>query len=452
MDVSAVWNRVCISVVGTVAAGLAIASGHARTQAASPLGDKPIAQGRPAAPLPSDWDRFYERRVVRRTVVPDPDRVAAHWSPLVTSDPGASHPGVWMHWDDQSLVFAAEARRSEPLVADLDLDGDGFDKGQSNVRLTVGAGQEKGVVHRWERKPAADSGTWKEVPVVDGALVVVRGENVCAVVLRKSSAWDLPLRVGAPLGVRMYRPDSVPGLQAPDPEPVLRVELADEIPAAAAGITVRVSPRRRDIVPGAKARVSVEITNVTEGRVSLRQVQVGGADGDSSHITASTVPGAELGPGERFRRDFDLPVADSLGIAAFAIESVATLADGRVVTAKTSLDRIEPFGVELQMPAGTVASSGDERNRTRMAMVVVRGKSDTKADGTVELTVPPGWIVDGPTKRTVQMSYATEVKGAPFKIRVPLGAPSGVYPVNAVVTIAGRTYEVRAQVTVSGGG
>jgi len=450
MDVSAVWNRYRAFVVGMFVAGLAIGPGLATSTVVPQTRDKPIAQGRPAAPLPADPDRFYERRVVRRTVVPDPERVAAQWSPLVPPDPGASHPGAWMHWDDQSLALAVEVRRNERLVVDLDLDGDGFDRGQSNLRLAVNATQEGADVHRWERK--SDSGAWKEVPVPDGALQVVRGESVAALVLRKSSSWDLPLRVGAPLGVRIHRPDAVPALVAPNPEPTLRVELADEIPAAAAGITVRVSPRRRDIVPGGKARVSVEITNVTEGRISLRQVQVGGADGDSSHIPSSTVSGAELGPGERFRRDFDLPVADSLGIAAFAMEVAATLADGRVVTAKTSLDRIEPFAVELQIPAGTVSAGADERNRTRMAVVVLRGKSDTKAEGNVELTVPPGWIVDGPTKRTVQMSYATEVKGAPFKIRVPLGAPAGVYPVNAVVTIAGRTYEVRTQVTVSGGG
>ncbi|MFY7951285.1 MAG: hypothetical protein ACOVT5_02150, partial [Armatimonadaceae bacterium] len=68
--------------------------------------DKPIAQGRPAAPLPADLDRFYERRIVRRTVATDPARVSTDWSPVVVSDTGAAHPAVWMHWDDQSLAIA----------------------------------------------------------------------------------------------------------------------------------------------------------------------------------------------------------------------------------------------------------------------------------------------------------------------------------------------------------
>ncbi len=451
MDVSAVWSRgLAALAMGVTGLWVLPMVSTAHEGAQSP--DKPIAQGRPAAPLPADLDRFYERRVVRRTVAPDPARVSTDWSPVVVSDTGAAHPAVWMHWDDQSLAIAVTVSRAEPVALDLDLDGDGFDKGMANLRVAVAAGEETGTVHRWERKSATEPGVWKESPKVDGAWVALRGATACVIVLRKSSAWELPLRVGAAIGVRVHRPDRQPALVPPDSEAALRLELADEIPAAGAGVTVRVTPRRREIVPGAKARVSVEVANVTEGRVTLAQIRVGGSDGDSSHVSGATVPGTELGPGEKFRRDFDLPVAEAVGIAAFTIETTATMADGRTIVAKTSLDRIEPFAAELQMPPGTVSAGGDERSRTRVAMVVLRGKSDIKADGTVELTVPPGWIVDGPSKRTVQMSYATEVKGAPFKIRVPLGAPSGVYPLNATVTIAGRTYEVRAQVTVAGGG
>lgn len=449
MNVFVGWNnRIAGTALGSLFA-LSLLNGWQPVRADEPVLD-PIAQGRPAAPIAGNPDRYYERRIVRRTVLPDPAQVDGNWKSLIAPGGEGGPPPIWAHWDDQWLMFAVSARRDDSLVLDLDLDGDGFDRGGGNLRISLVADSEAPTMRRWEPGTKGGAGTWKDVERVDGAALILRDNNVCIVALRKSSSWDLPLRPGAPLGLRVQTA-LPPAANPPDSGSELWVELADEIPAAAAGLTVRVSPRRREIVPGAKARLTVEISNVTQSRIALRSLQVGGAGTDSRHISMATVPATDLEPGAKVRREIDLPISDAIGIASFAVESTATLVDGRVVSALTSLDRIEPFAAELQWPSGTVSAGADDRQRTRLAMVVIRARSDVKAEGTVELSVPPGWVVEGNPKRTIQMSFATEVKGAPFKVRVPLGTPSGVYPVNAIVNIAGRSYELRAQAVVSGG-
>jgi hypothetical protein len=450
MNVFVGWNnRIAGTALGSLFA-LSLLNGWQPVHADEPV-QVPISQGRPAAPLAGDPERYYERRIVRRSLQPDPAQVDGNWKSLIAPGEPGGPAQIWAHWDDQWLMFAVAARRGDALALDLDLDGDGLEKGSANFRFGLLPDSQVPTLRRWESGANGAAGKWNDVERVEGATVVLRGETVCIVALRKSSSWDLPLRPGAPVGLRLH--SAIPtASNPPEPGADLRVELADEIPAAAAGVTVRVSPRRREIVPGAKARLTVEIANVTTSRISLRSIQVGGTGSDGRHVPSASVPAFELEPGAKVRRDFDLSVADAIGIASFAVESIATMSDGRIVSALTSLDRIEPFAAELQWPSGAVPSSGDDRQRTKVALVVLRARSDAKADGTVELTVPAGWVVEGSSKRVIQMSFATEVKGAPFKVRVPLGTPSGVYPVSAVVNIAGRSYELRAQVTVAGGG
>ena len=447
MIASAVWNRFLPSgmVAALFVAGMpSMATPKVVQESKEPL---PVL-GRAAAPVPGDPDRYYARRVLRRSVPIDSAKVESGWEPVVAPAAEGGHRPVWMHWDDQALYLAVGARMSEGVEVQLDLEADGFDKGAKNLRLSIGASSESLDVQRWERANGSGPGTWTAVPAVEGASTVSRNETLCVVVLRKASSWDLPLREGAAVGLRVRTDGSTSPTAEPVSEPMMRCEFSDEIPAAGAGLTVRISPKRREIVPGGKARLVLEIANVGQNSTSVKSVRIAGNGSDASHVTAAVLPGELIQPGQRMRKEIDLPVADSAGIASLGVSALATLDDGRGLEALTTVDRIEPYTVELQVPPGSVPTNGAERDRTRIVMVVVRGRADLRSEGVVNLTVPPGWTVDGTAQRGIQMSYATEVKGAPYKIKVPPGTLPGAYPVVATVSIAGRKYEVRAQIAV----
>ena len=433
MIASDAWNRrarrgIALMATALGAAGNTIAGGDV------PMG------GRPAAPVPGQPDRYYERRVLRRSVPLSPEGVESEWYPVLQVLSG--FPDLWAAWDREGLSIAVGAAGPEPVCLDIDREGDGFDRGAANYRVVWTPGTPHVSIRRWDRVQNPERGVWAEVPI-QGADVGCRISPKRMIV--RVGGKTFGTKRGGDVGLRLQSIGSAPFSEPPASSGFLGFELVEEIPAAGAGLTVRLSPRSRAVSDEQPVRAVLEATNVSSGSIELSSWEVVGPAGKID-ATAGMV---RLAPGATWRREMQLPVPDAEGSRCFAYDARVE-SGGNVLVARTSVERIEPCTIEVRSDPVPVASGAPDARRARIVQVIVRSQTDRSFDTAVSIVPPPGWTVDGGT-RSIRLSYNTEVKGASFKVTPPPGCGPGTYHVETIVTVGKRSLKSKAAIVVMAG-
>ncbi|MFM7323287.1 MAG: hypothetical protein ACKO5K_17460 [Armatimonadota bacterium] len=395
------------------------------------------ADGRPAAPVPGHPDRHYERRILRRSGPLDPAVGSEQWFPLM--EPLEGQPDLRAMWDGDGLAFSVRTFDGGPVVLDVDREGDGFERRAANYRVHWSNAGAMPIVRRWDHGQSGRAGAWAKV---DPAAVrcLVSGDRLIVVLPGK-----LPARKnGGDVGVRLGRPSGDSFAVPPESNGFMVAEMVDEIPAAGLGLAVRLTPFAKVVTDPGNLRAAVEIANVSGGEVEVRSWSLegpaGAGDGSSGEI--------RITPGAKLRREITIVVPEGDGARSLAYQLILTTKAGRLV-ARAAVERIDPCVIELRADDSPVVANAPDARRQRIVQVVLRSQSDKTVEARVSLSPPAGWVVDG-SERTVRLSYATEVKGASFKVTPPLGCPPGRYPVEGIVSVAGRTRHVSGAIVVSG--
>ena len=242
-----------------------------------------IAEGRPAAPLPdASEDQYYERRRIKRTVPLDPSTVSTRWDRLHGAVPGTPIQSVYCDWDDQYLYFAVETAGPDEVRIDIDGAGDGWLRGADNLSVRVApAGDGPSfcsvTAQRWDTVQNRDRPVWAASPIPVEALKAMQGRGgagtMTVVAVPATEVVGLIRRSGVEFGMRVSAGagSATADRAETNLKPLLRLGLADDIAAAAGGISVRFFVRDRELVPGEPLRGSLEARNESSETITLRR-------------------------------------------------------------------------------------------------------------------------------------------------------------------------------------
>jgi hypothetical protein len=459
---SVVWSSVCF--LGSVCL--------AQSQPPIPkfvVPAKIIAEGRSAAPLlETETDGHFERRRLKRTVSMDPTKqLSASWDRLYENSESSLIKAVYCNWDSDYLYVAVELSDLMEVRVDLDGTGDGWFRGVDNLAIKLtpdglsNTNSRAGVrlkAERFDTVQNRDRPVWAASPVPEESIRAAMGRfagsssGACALVaIPRTELIGLERRSGHEFGIRI---DAGAGVAASNASEIvagrtlLKLMLADESSATIAGLSVKFIVKDRRLVPGERLFGTLEVRNETKAFVAIPKFFYGGSLSSESVIPCFNLNELSLNPGERLRQNFALSITDSLGTAAFVLSGGVELSDGQRLIALTSIDRIDPFSVDLDFDDKPVSVSSTETDRKRLAMVNVRSHSDGKKNGTVTLELPEGWTADGALARPISLSFNSEVKSVSFKFNVPPNAAAGDYKMATKVEIGGRVYNASALVRV----
>jgi hypothetical protein len=239
---------------------------------------------------------------------------------------------------------------------------------------------------------------------------------------------------------------------------MLRLTLADSVVAAGSGgLELRASvDGSRLVPPGEGLHLILDARNTGPESITLSQLFLRGSLESVDVLDTATFNQAVLAPGQRLTRELRSSVTDSASTGAYVVAAGAELADGSAISSLVSFDRIEPYALKFDVdsnPIGSFVQPTVQKNNTkgwlRVAAATVTSRVHNKVTATVDLKLPQGWALDGgELTRTLTLRYAGDIQGQYFRIVIPAGTPSGVYPIGATLDVAGRAYSASGTITV----
>lgn len=401
---------------------------------------------------------LYEKRRIKRTVPMDVSGgVAGRWDLLYATKDGRQ---VYFDWDDDYLYFAHESAKPMDVRFDLDTRDDGWLRGADNLSVQVAAGTGNGLprvsLQRFDTTQNRDRPVWAASPIPPSALKAVtgrtaQGTHAVIVAVPRTEQIGLKRKAGSSFGLRVdsgILPAPTAETATMSVRPMLRLTLTDSIEAQGGGLVMKINiAGSRQIVPGESVRLVLEAKNEGPLPVRLARLFLRGSQGTLNHLDAATFAGIVLEPGQKFKREVRSPVGPTAGMGAMVVSGGAEFEDGAAIAALASFDRVEPFAITLKTdkhPA-RAGSVGEKRS----AVVAVRSRTHDRAKAQITLQLPAGWSLEsGNPRREVSLSFPGDTKPIYFKVQVPASALAGDYPLEASVTVGGRTYTTTAAIKV----
>lgn len=439
----------------TPSSRIALAVWSSLTPLLPALAQTVIAEGRPAAPFPGDTsgERYYERKRIKRTVSLEPlTPLDQGWDKLYEGLAGEPLKAVYFNWDDTYLYLAARTASPVDVRFDIDGAGDGWFRGAENlsVRLvsTSDASGARLIVRRFDTVQNPAQPVWALSPIPEEKILARMGkvgDEACAMAaIPLSEVLGIKRKPGTEFALRVAVGEQALIETAPS-DPLLRLTLADDIEAVYQNLLVRFSLRGRQLVPGQPVRGTLDISNSSPKPIFLKRYLFP----DGTTLEDPKDPSMIINPGERVRREFRFIPALGEDPLSFALRGGVEREDGGTLIALTSLQQLDPYQLTLDLDTRPISTKAPEGSaRQRLVAVTVQSRKDGKTQGKLQLQLPEGWSVDGDLARNFTLSYGPESKTISFKVRVPLQALPGNYPLEVKAEIGGRPYHSAAVLTV----
>lgn len=425
-------------------------------------------EGRPAASVPTGPNVailapsgtgvvLYETQRIKRTPPLNPaDGLQGKWDPLYTAQDGTGTRTAYMDWDDDFLYLALEVPSPRTVRFELDLRDDGWLRGADNVVLQVAPdgntvnGVNGVLAYRFDTVQNRNRPVYAAAPVPVAEMRVRSGRTpngtyaVTVGIPRREDA-GLNLKPGDTFGIFVNAGD------LPDPadetelslRPMMRVTLAEEIPAkTAGGLLVKIALDNRDNAPGEGIKATLEIKN--ESTVPLRtgRMFLRGSLSSVPFVDSASFALQDIEPGKTVKKELRSSVAPTAPLGAIVVAGGFETADGGTITTFSSFNRVEPYDVSFEVEQRPVVGAGETtQGDTREAKVVVKSRVKAKDDMRVTLSLPEGWsLTSGKDVETKQLKFQGDTQGIFYKILVPANANPGEYPVSVTVEVGGKTY------------
>ncbi|GEM_PF-2798225 len=428
-----------------------------------------IQVGSPQVDMASGFT--FEKHRIKRTVPMDPSQLDGRWDLLYLAADTTGSRVTYFDWDFDYLYFAWESATPESVRFDIDGKGDGWLRGADNLSIQLSvpqlAGDDATTVTPQVFLQYLDAEQSRDHPVVATSAPVPlaeiktiagrtpRGTFVTMLAVPRSEAIGLERKNGSTFGLRVepgLPPAPFEGTTTISTRPMVQLTLADGIEAQEKGLKVSLKTLgRREVTFGDNVQCVLEVENKGPEPVTFTRLFLRGSQNAVSLVDAASFTGQTLEPGKKIKRELKTSISPETPLGTLVLTGGVEWPDGGAVAALTSVDRVDPYSLHLDLldPKPIAVGSSGVEGGSRQMRVTARSRMSGEAKGDIALSLPAGWSLDGsPAVRSVHFRGAWEVKPYTFTVLVPGSTPPGEYLVEATVTLAGKTYTTRSTVRV----
>lgn len=432
----------------------------APTQAQDNQGNDPAKQAAPSINYRERPKYTFDSQRLKRKPTIDGTIGDSEWDALYTVTDGPAKGTVYVNWDDDFIYVATKTDEPAWTVIDLDVKSDGWLHGADNLELTIGplAGGSPPVVTARVLDAASgkDSPEWN-AQKVDPKTIQIAGKTngsgqVIELAIPKGTLGLAP-KVDGMIG---FRADFLPASATPTAtapyEPHLLVELRmvesriSEVP----GIGTKITLEDNRVIPGQTLKATLDLTGKTDDQFQVKSIMWKGEGpaGDILRLLKDPSAGTVT-----LKKPLKLSYSATIPVTAppgtYQITAAAELEGGKIATATTSFEVVEPFVLTLSTQPANIIVAGTTKFRI---IAEIENSAPGYVRGGIELEVPAGWIVEGRQKKSFEVAREDSVNKEQFFVTLPSNTATGDYLVHCTLSWKGKTWKAHKTVHITGGG
>ncbi|MGQ9454922.1 MAG: hypothetical protein ACUVRS_05170 [Armatimonadota bacterium] len=392
-----------------------------------------------------------DTQIFKRTPVVDGVVEDGEWDAFYSFSYEDLQVSTYTDWDWKNLYFGAKSNKPFDLLAALDANDDGWFHGDENYLFKITRGADGNLMLTVDRYESRNVKVPAPVPVSEAEASLVefkssQAEGWYMIELRvpfmliRNFKPSLGAKVGIQVGVKTVPEDTgwVPTSLLGD---VAHCVLVAKKFAALKPLELGFDLKDSVVARGETLVGRFHLTNSGNETVDVRSFVVAGEGKAGAYLGSERVRLEGLPPKKHIAHDTATLIPSEMPLGSWALGAEVRSADARLGGALVSFDVVEPFEVELKLPAGEVPASVHDVT----IQVVIKNNTRKPARGRVKIILPVGWeLLKNVDTREVIVNPRGAVGFATFKARPPIGELGSV-PVKAEITIGGETNTVSGQ-------
>lgn len=420
------------------------------------------AEVAPVAPVPvappvfaPPADVVVDNSLFRRTPLIDGVVEDGEWDVFYTISSGGWEATVYVDWDASNLYIAAKSNKPVDLLAVLDANADGWFHGEDNYEFrTSGASSDAMTlaVSRYEsrntRTPAAAPVSTEEAMMVEIKSSRGTAGHMIEMCIPGRLIKGLRLvpdrKIG--LGVSLNAGDSYSGwVPAAERGQTHECTLVTRKFAALKPLELGFDLRTDRVARGETLSGRFHLTNSSTELLDVRTFVIAGEGKGGDYLNSQRIRIEGIPGRKHISHDVQSLVPSDMRLGCWALGAEVRSGSERLGSALISFEVVEPFTVELKLPAGQIKP--DVKDVTFSA--VIRNNTRNRMTGTAKITLPPGWeLWRNADKRDFTITVPDGIGTVAFKAKPPLGA-EGIIPVTVEATVGSRTMTADGSITVA---
>ncbi len=382
------------------------------------------------------------------------------WTPFYSITTGPIQGAVYCSWDSNYLYIAAQTNAPATLLIDVDASDDGWLRGDDNLELVVGpptaAAKPLVVARLLDAQSSQDSPVWvttgMDVTQVQTAGSSTGSSQITEVAIPKAMG-SLLLQEGVQLGLRVdFLPAEDPASYQPtapyEPHLLLSTTLVNARTESVAGITPKLELSDTDCVDGQKLFGTLFLSNQLPKDIPLKTVSWSGLPASADpvdtivHVNVPDIPASGV-----LKLGYFTLLPEQLPTGTYTVNVVATLYDGRQVSASTTFNVVEPIHAQFIPTPNPLIVVGN--TKLTVGLRITNFIPD-HFRGILQLTtIPAGWILNGLQQRSVAVYGKGATDTIPLKFEVPASTQPGDYNIDGKIVWFSRTWDLHCVVHVA---
>ncbi|MCL5105497.1 MAG: CBM9 family sugar-binding protein [Armatimonadetes bacterium] len=394
-----------------------------------------------------------DTELFRRTPIIDGVVEDGEWDAFYTFNTGGWEATTFADWDSGNLYVAAKSNKPVDMMIVLDAHDDGWFHGEDNYEFRAVRAAADALTVTVARYESKNSKSPVATPVTPEETAMVEVKST-----RTATAYMIEMRVPTLLvrGLKLaagrkigFQIDLSAGLDAlgwvPSSQPGETKEctLVTKKFASLKPLDMGFDLRYGRIARGEDLIGRLHLTNAGTETVDARTIVVAGEGKAGDYLSSEKVRVEGVGPKKHFSHDVRSLIPSDMRTGSWAVGAEVRSGTERLGSALVSFDVVEPFEIELRLPAKDVRA--DVKDVT--FGVAIRNNMRRDIRGTAKITLPTGWELwrNADTREFEVPSDA--VSSAGFKAKPPLGILGDV-PVKVQVTVNGLTKTAEGKIVI----
>ncbi len=410
----------------------------------------------PVAPAPVSQQPVInpDTQIFKRTVCVDGRIEDGEWDVFYSFSSEGWQVTTYADWDWKNLYVGARSNKPFDLLCTLDANDDGWFHGDENYEFKITRSADGNLVTAVSRYESRNVKTPTPTPVSESeaSLVEVKGGQ-------SAEQYEIEMRVPFVL-IRNFKPSSGTkvGLQinvkaSPEDTAWVPTNLLGDVAhcvlvakkfASLKPLELGFDLKDSSVAHGEALVGRFHMTNAGTETLDVRSFVIAGEGKAGAYLSSERIRLEGLPPKKHFAHNTSTIIPSEMPVGSWALGAEVRSEDARLGGALVSFDVVEPFELELKLPATEVPA--DTAGVT--IQVAIKNNTRRSARGKVKIILPVGWeIVKNADVREFIVNPRGSTSFATFKAKPPIGE-LGQVPVRAEVTIGGQTRTVQGSFNV----